>query len=75
MSRRTSISLRGEDGEAAGDEGADGRRALVGVELGVGQARMVVDERMDVLVADGLAPLRAGAVAVARDRVPGPREA
>ena len=35
----------------------------------------MVDERMDALVADGLAPLRAGAVAVAGDRVPEPREA
>ena len=49
--------------------------ALVGVHLGVGQAAVVVDDRVAELPADARALLGAGAVAIAGDLVPGPAEA
>ena len=67
--------VRGVEGEAAFDEGGDGRGLLVWVELRVGQSRVVVDERVHELVSDSLALFGPGAIADAGDGVPRSREA
>ena len=64
-----------KEGERALDEGDDGRGALVGVQLGVGQAAVVVDRRVGELLADPARLLGAGPVTVAGDLVAGRDEA
>ena len=69
---------RGEEGERPLDEGGHRRGPLVRMELDVGQARVVVDDRVRVVVADARFrphPVARALRAVARDGVPGPREA
>ena len=63
------------EGEPALEEGGDGRRPFVWVELAVGEPRVIVDERVHELVADPHPLLGARHVPVAGDRVPGPQEA
>src|SRR4051812_10072008 len=57
------------------DERDDGGGLLVAVDLGVGQAAVVVDHRVTELSPDAHALLGAGAIAGAGDLVAGPREA
>jgi hypothetical protein len=64
----------GEDGEPALDKAGHRGRPFVAVELAVGVARVVVDERVHPFVADVHAQLGAGAVSVAGDGVTGPAE-
>jgi hypothetical protein len=52
-------------------EANDGEGLLVGVQLGVGQAAVIVDRAVGELIADALALLGAGPEAVAGDRVTG----
>ena len=62
-------AVPGVPGERALGKRDDGVCALVGMQLAVGQARVVVDDRVGVLVADLLAFLRAAPGAVAGDGV------
>ena len=64
---------RGVEGERAFEEGDDGRCALVGVDLGVGEPGVVVDDRVHVV--DAVPVLAVLARAVAGDAVAGPLEA
>ena len=59
-------AVAAEEAQGAGEEAHSGGRLLVGEHLGVGEAAVVVDGDVDVLVADGVAPL---AVLVGVDRV------
>jgi hypothetical protein len=61
--------------KGASDEAGDGRGALVGVQLAVGQAGVVVDDRVRELVAPACALLGVGLVAFAGDGMAGPLEA
>ena len=65
----------GEERERALDKARDGLAALVAMQLGVGDPRVVIDDRVGELVADVLALLGAGRVAVAGDGVAGTAEA
>src|SRR5215207_2881583 len=67
--------VRGVENEPAFDEAGDRCRTLVGVELAVGEPRVVVDEGVHKLMADPRALLGAGAKAIAGDGVPGTSEA
>ena len=70
--------VRGEEGERALDKAGHGRRPLVVVELDVGESRVVVDDRVRVVVADprlGAHPAARALRAVAGDAVAGPQEA
>jgi hypothetical protein len=67
-------AVGGEEAQGAFGERGDGVGALVGVELCVGQARVVIDDRVGELPADSLALLGTGDVAIAGNRVPGTRE-
>ena len=67
-----------EEGERPLDESGDGRGLLVGVELDVGEPRMVVDDRVREVVADPRFlphPAATAMRAVAGDAVPGLAEA
>ncbi len=66
--------MAGEEAERALKEAGDRVGALVCVQLGVDQARVVVDDRVAELPADALALLGAGAGAIAGHLVPGPGE-
>src|SRR4051812_44350256 len=61
--------VSGEELERALDERDDGRRLLVAMDLGVGQAAVVVDHRVTELPAHALAALGGGAMTIARDGV------
>lgn len=67
-------AVAGKERDRALGKAQDGGGLLVGVQLGVGQPAVIIDRAMSELVADALALLGAGAVAVAGDRVAGPRE-
>jgi hypothetical protein len=63
------------EGQRAFEEGGDGAGALVVVQLDVGQARVVVDDRVHVVVADarfGLHPVPGGLGALAGRAMSGP---
>src|SRR5215210_1721210 len=64
----------GEVGETAFDEAGHGCGFVVTVELAVGVAGVVVDERVHPFVADPQPPLRTGRVTIAGDGVSGPAE-
>ena len=67
-----------KNAEGALDEAGHGQRELVAVQLDVGQARVVVDHRVGVVVADAGLGTHPGSVAlraVLGDGVPGPAEA
>ena len=57
--------VAGEELERAGNERGDCRGLLVAVDLGVGQAAVVIDDRVAELPANAGAQLGAGAVSVA----------
>jgi hypothetical protein len=61
--------VRGEVGESALNEAGDGCGLLVAVELAVGVAGVVVNDRVHPFEANPQPQLSAGAVAVTRDRV------
>jgi hypothetical protein len=63
--------VRCEELQGALDEGGDGLGLLVGVDLGEGQAGVVIDDRVGELPARPLVLLFGGAVGVARDAMPG----
>ena len=67
--------VAGEELERAGNERGDCRGLLVAVDLGVGQAAVVIDDRVAELPADAGAQFGAGAVSVAGQRVTGTGEA
>jgi len=64
-----------EERKRALDEPGDGRRLLVAVDLGEGQAAVVVDHRVTELPAHAHALLGGGPEAIAGDGVPGRAEA
>ena len=55
-------AMAGVELKRSGNESGDGWGSLVGVDLGVGQACVVIDDRVAELPADAFAPLLAGAV-------------
>ena len=63
-------AVLGEVGRGAGQERSAGGAFLVGQDLGVGQSGVVVDEGMDVVVADASSPDLFPAAAVARQPPP-----
>jgi hypothetical protein len=65
----------GKPGQGALSEGGDGGGPLVIEQLAIGQSAVVVDDGVEVVVAQRVAPLGAGLVPVAGDRVSGAREA
>jgi hypothetical protein len=67
-------AVTGEEPERALDERGDGGRLLVGVQFGVDQAGVVVDDRVAELPADAGLLLDAGGGAIAGHLVPGPGE-
>src|SRR5215218_3125375 len=67
--------MPGEPLEGARDESGDRRSRFIAVDLGVGQSRVVVDDRMAVLPADLGAFLSAGAEPIAGQLVTGTAQA
>jgi hypothetical protein len=60
--------------QAAFDKASHGLGLLVSVQLAVGQARVIIDQRVHPLIADPHPYLCAGFVAIAGDGVTGPGE-
>jgi hypothetical protein len=64
--------MSGEEGKRSFEEGDGGRGALVCVDLGVGETRVIVDDRMHEVVADprlGAHPVAGALRAIAGDPV------
>jgi hypothetical protein len=77
ISRFTALPCSAEEGEGSFDEAGHGLGLLVGVELDVGEPRVVVDDRVREVVADprlGAHPAAAVVRAVTRDPMTGPPE-
>jgi hypothetical protein len=68
-------AVAGEPGQGALDERNHGRTALVGEQLAVGQPRMVVDDGVEVVVAERVGALKPGRASIARDGVTWPPKA
>jgi hypothetical protein len=62
----------GEPGQGALHEGGDGGGRLVVEQLAIGQAAVIVDHGVEVIVAKRVALVGRGRGAIAGDRVPGP---
>jgi hypothetical protein len=58
--------VAGKPGQRALNEGGDRERGLVGEQLAVGQAAVIVDDGVKVVVTERVAPLQLGA-AIAGD--------
>jgi hypothetical protein len=65
----------GEPAQGALEEGDDCGAALVGEQLAIGQPRMVVDDGVEVVVAERVGALKPGPASIARDRVTWPPKA
>jgi hypothetical protein len=71
-------AMGGEERQGAFEEAGDGGGAFVVMQFDVGQPRVVVDDRVGVVVADagvGMHPVAVALRAIAGGAVPGPTEA